>query len=112
MVSSEMTSELVKLFDILKSKTLDIHSYSGDDFDVVFDLISTDSFLAGIADRVIEGKSVTYDEIIILKQKNMDGTDWITTEGSYISLEHLPEVLTYAQLLDSMRKLILRVGKK
>jgi hypothetical protein len=109
MVSSKVRSKLVEAFETLKNSTLDIHNYSGNDFDVVFDIISTDTFIAGIVDRIIDGQNIDQQENVILKKKYLENTCWITTEGNLLPLEHLPEVLEYAQVLQKVQQLCAKI---
>ena len=109
MVSSQLKLKLIETFGILKTSTLNIHSYSGSDFDTVFDIISADTFIAGIADKIIEGHTVSQQEKAILNKKLLENKSWITTDGEIKSLEHLPEVLNYAYLLQNIQHLCRRV---
>ena len=55
MVPPKVMTELRKSYDAVRRSTIDPHDYEGPLFDLVFDLITTETFLAGIASKVIDG---------------------------------------------------------
>lgn len=100
--------KIKETFDILKSKPLEIYSYSGDDFDLVFDITSADTFIAGIVGKIIDGRAVNKQDKEILEKTFSEESCWITTEGEKKSIEHLPEVLVYVQLIKKIQQLCLK----
>jgi hypothetical protein len=104
MVRSDQLSRLRQLFDDVKRKRLNIHSYSGKLFDVIFDILTAESAVAGIATRLIEGQAVPTKHTANLQKPFMIGDDWLLDGGERIDLAGSPDIHIYAVTLERLRE--------
>ena len=58
-------TEMRNLFEVLAEQSLDIHEYAGRLFDVVFEILTADSFVAGIAGKLLDGDAVSTEERVL-----------------------------------------------
>jgi hypothetical protein len=106
MVSSEVTKRggLAQLLKRLQHTTIDVNSYTGRVAEVAFDLTTFDSFIAGLATRLVSGGAPTYEEQGLLKRElPLTGTVWTLDSGEKVDLVMFPELLAHARLVESLR---------
>src|SRR5262245_56389938 len=104
MVSSKLTAELKRAFDRLQNASLDIHQYPSPLFDIVFEIISADTFVAGIASRLIDGDTVGPDERAIVEEPLLVERRWWKLEnGQLFDLQPYPELSEAALAVESLR---------
>ncbi len=116
MVSSMNIDKLKFVFEeFQKLPALDIHAYSGELMDAIFDINTVDSHLAGLILRVLDGKSITSEErsSVPMKLLGDDGKSLlaIVDQRNSILLEGDLDILTYVKDLDNMREIFLSVTK-
>lgn len=108
MVSSQLRYEIESGYDSIESQTLDLREYHGNDFDVIFEIISAETFIAGIASKLLASEFTNNNDMAILRREFIRGGNWVRDDGSEYSLWHLPDVLEYARKMESLRVLCLR----
>lgn len=108
--SKDLINELKKSYSDFEKNYLDINNYSSPIYDVIFDLITTESAVMGIANTLIEGDTPSIAHIAILQQPiPIVGNNWTTNDGKLINLTEYPEVVVYAHGLDLVRNIALKV---
>jgi hypothetical protein len=104
MVSTEMRAAVKLAFEALEDQKLDIHQYSPPLFDVVFEIFSADSFIAGIAGKILDRDRIVAEETAILDRPLLQDRRWWRLEnGELFDLEPYQEVSTAANALDNLR---------
>jgi hypothetical protein len=97
-------SHLERLFFALKTKThTRMSDYDGAMADVVFEILTADSLLAGIADTILTGHIPNRAIVPYLAHGTLSGSVWCMPDGELVDLANQPELLAHARLLDQMR---------
>ena len=109
MVPSEIVPKLRQAYGALRDYVVDINDYEGTDEDVVFEIVTLDTFVAGIADKLLRNRSISEDERRILERRQLRGSYWVLKTGESVSLLHLPEVLEYVQVIVEVQNLCLEL---
>ena len=94
---------LRRLFSQMKVGGIRIADYEGDLEDVVAEMFTKDTFIAGVASTLLDGKEVEEAYREILAAPIIEGTAWILPEGERNDLGEHPQLLRYAHLLDEVR---------
>ena len=102
MVSPQSTLKMA--FDKLRNTKISVLNYQGELKNVVFDMATAESFIAGIADQVLGGQPIAAEHRSGLAQEVFNGTAWLSTDGERFDLTASPELLEYAQAIDDARK--------
>lgn len=103
---------LERLFSELERTSLDPSIYVGEIGDAVFDMISADTFIAGIAASLLEGIMPELANRHILTRSLFSGSRWSLSNGQYIDLSAAEEVQSYARQIECLRQECLRyIGK-
>ena len=104
MASAKVLRELRTLY-ASEGRAIDLHKYSEPLSSVVFEVITTDSFIAGIASKILDGESVDPEERAIaslpffVKERWWKGDD-----GQMFDLEEYPEVREVAINIEKLRR--------
>jgi hypothetical protein len=110
MVPALEVTLLAQAFEELKSQTTRVQGRSGLESDVAFDMISTDSFLAGIATRLLKGKPrLSPEERKTLQNALSRNGAWLLA-GNEVPLRQWPELSRYGELLEKVRSYCLKVA--
>jgi hypothetical protein len=91
-------------FDKLRNTKISVLNYQGELKNVVFDMATAESFIAGIADQVLGGQPIAAEHRSGIAQEVFNGTAWLSTDGERFDLTASPELLEYAQAIDDARK--------
>jgi hypothetical protein len=104
MVPPEMM-KLHELVNHLQGLAPDIHSYPASVGDALFDLFTVDTFVAGIADRLLSGMSVQVASHTVLRTPiPVTNSYWVSDDGREIDLREYPEILAFVQVLEELRQ--------
>jgi hypothetical protein len=95
--------KLQQLSDALRHKTTNVNRYSGLLAEVAFELVTADTFIAGIASSLLEESAVAQAELALLERRFLIGTDWMLPNGSTVDLRNEPELLGHAQVLEALK---------
>lgn len=90
--------------DRLRNSKISVLNYQGELKDVVFDMVTAESFIAGIADHVLGGQPIAAEHRSGIAQEIFNGTAWLSQDGGRFDLTAFPELLEYAQEIDDARK--------
>jgi hypothetical protein len=99
-------------FDQLSKASIKARDYGGDLSDVVFDMLSAESFVAGVADRLLSGQQMLFEHRSVITDDLLRGNAWISQSRAPFDLTPYPEVLEYARTIDETRKACLRVSSQ
>ena len=86
--------------------SININDYDEDneqDFDALVEIITAETYIAGIADTILSGGSVNPQYREILYRKFIIDDKWQLNDGSNYSLSHIPEVLEYSINIEKLR---------
>jgi hypothetical protein len=99
-----VSGELENLYKKLQETTLDMYQFEGVMFDVAFEMTSVDSYLAGIADTIVDGLPVRKSVLGGLDEPWLiDKKYWLLERESKIDLSSYAELLEFALLLEDLR---------
>jgi hypothetical protein len=102
-VRTKLLRELDRLFNNTGQRSFDIHNYTGQALDVAFEINTVDTFIAGIASRIIDQERITRTHRKILNEERLSGTDWRCFDGVLFSLKEYPELYTAASGVEELR---------
>jgi hypothetical protein len=104
MVSPKLINLIRDLYDALAELSLDVHEYSGPLFDVVFDVVTADSFVAGIARKLLDGNTITPEErAFIARPRLMNGGWWRCDDGQLFDIRPYARVKVVADAVERLR---------
>jgi hypothetical protein len=93
MVSPKLIKEIRDLYDAVAELSLDIHEDSGPLFDVVFEIITADGYLAGIASKLLDRNTVTSEErAFVARPQLVDCGWWRCDDGQLFDIRPYPRV--------------------
>jgi hypothetical protein len=98
-----MTSRLRQLFDQSSKTSVSVRKYQGQTADAAFEICTADTFVAGIASRVLEGQKPESAFLAILANPLMNGTCWVMPDKQLVDLSATPELLQAARLVEDLR---------
>jgi hypothetical protein len=97
-------NELKNLF-ASEGRAIDLHKYSEPVFSVVFEMITTDSFIAGIANKILDGEPVNPEEQGLLSFPFFEEERWWQRgHGQMFDLQEYPEVREVAMNIERLRR--------
>lgn len=116
MVSSENLVDLERAFNTYKKlEAPDMFSVSSDMADALFDIYTVDSYVAGLVTKVLDGESLTHEEIEGIPKHlfDNDGFSLVSINNSRqpINLKDFPEVLHYVRALDQLRIILVGINR-
>ena len=104
MVSSKIIDELKECFRTMEQQSLDLQSYTGTLHDVVVDITTADTFIAGITSKLIDGERLDKKERAILsKPLLLEGRWWQLDNGTAFDVERHPDIYEVANTLETVR---------
>lgn len=105
MVPATMMSELRSSFEDLRRRKIDLVGYAGLGHAAAFDLITTDSFVAGIATKILDGSSVESNErAAVEKPFLVEGNTWRLVSGEVFDLRDDTELRELAISIERVRE--------
>jgi hypothetical protein len=103
-VSPELTAEIERSFEALQNQKLEIHDYSPPLSHIVFEIYTADSFVAGIASKLLDRDPVRPEERVVVESPLMiDGRWWQCDDGELFDLQAHPEVRETAMAIEDLR---------
>lgn len=105
MVPPEIIREIKQCYDALAQHSLDPHSYTEPVFQVVFEIITADTFIAGIASKILDGDPVEPEDRVILSNPLLIGGHWWRCDnGQVFDVRKHEEVRRIAVNIERLRK--------
>ena len=90
-------------FHWLQTHSIDVHDYEDRDRELVFDVVTVDAFIAGVASKILDAERITQKETLILDRSFLLGTGWDGHDVRGRDLAGLPEILEYARRIEQAR---------
>ena len=82
MVSPELLKEVEERFDVLSQSSIEPGNYTGSLFDVAFEITTADTFVAGVASKIIDRDRLTkQDKAIVQRPLLLEGRWWQCDDG-------------------------------
>lgn len=104
MVSSKMMREVRLCYEALLAQSLEPHGYTGAVFDIVFQIITAETFVAGVASKILDREVVTSEEAAVVRSPLLFGTSmWLCDDGRMFDLQSFPEIQKIAKSIESLR---------
>jgi hypothetical protein len=110
MVSAKVKRDLEIAFKDLANTSVDLDLYSGKLLSVAFDVFTSDTFIAGIADKILSGDTVdNNDRIILAKPLILDEICWVTNNGQTVDIKDDKLLFELAQKIENLRKICVNI---
>lgn len=110
MVSSKVKRNLEIAFEDLANTPINLDSYSGKLLSVAFDVVTSDTFIAGIADKILSGDVVdSNDRIILAKPLIVDRVYWVDNTGQITDIKNDEMLFELARKIENVRKICLKI---
>jgi hypothetical protein len=104
MVSSKIKKELEELYQSLAVTSIDLFKYEEESFDVACEITTAESYIAGIADKIIENSRLHESDREILNRVFLtDGNNWLLEGVKAINLKTYPELLQSVEAIEKLR---------
>jgi hypothetical protein len=109
MVSAEMMAELRASLQAMSRSSINPADYEGTLFYVVFDILTADTFVAGIATKILDGESIPHNErVVVVRSPLVVKGSWVD-EGRTLDLSAHPTVLAVARAVENTRAVCCRI---
>ncbi len=109
MGSTVRIEELRASWEGMRRSSVNPADYEGTLFDVVFDILTADTFVAGIATKILDGESIPHNErVIVVRSPLVVKNSWLY-EGRPFDLSAHPTSLAVARAVENTRALCCRI---
>lgn len=104
MVSSKLIREIRNRYEALMQTSIELGKYNGALFDVAFEITTAETFIAGVASKIVDHNQLTADDKLILGRSVMLESRWWKCEsGSLFDLNEHPEISHTAIAIEELR---------
>jgi hypothetical protein len=103
-----MIEELRASLDVMRRTSVTPADYDGALYDVVFDILTADSYVAGIATKILDGESIPHNERVVVRSPLVVRSSWLY-EGRPFDLSAHPTILAVARAVEHTRDLCCRI---
>jgi hypothetical protein len=104
MLSPKLMREMQKQFDALAQSAIEPGNYTGSLFDVAFEITTAETFIAGVASKIIDGNRITKKDMSIVQRPLLlEGRWWQCDDGSVSDLGVNPEINRRALAIEQLR---------
>jgi hypothetical protein len=103
-----MTAELKAMLNAMKTASINPADYAGAMFDVVFDIITADTYVAGVATKLVDGERVDPAEAAYVSRPLLKGSAWLY-EGQEFDLSQHPAAFKAAEAVERTRAICARI---
>src|SRR5688572_20329708 len=87
-VSSEKESKLKLAFEKLADTKVDLNGYDGSLFEVACEIFTSETFVAGIADTILDGGRIALSHKVVAESPLiLDRTFWVRKDGETFDLK-------------------------
>ena len=76
MVSSKLIREIGKRYEALMQTSIELGKYNGALFDVAFEITTAETFVAGVASKIMDHNQLTADDKLIVGRPFMLESRW------------------------------------
>ena len=109
MRSTEMIDELRASLDVMRRTSVRAADFEGALFDVVFDILTADTFVAGIATKILDGESIPQNERVVVDRSPLVVKNSWIYEGRPFDLSAHPTILAVARAVENTRALCCQI---
>ncbi|HLA11993.1 MAG TPA: hypothetical protein VJ023_15515 [Pyrinomonadaceae bacterium] len=103
MVPAKVLEELKQLYES-EERAIDLHKYTDRMFDMVFEIITADSFVAGVASKILDRETVTPEETAAISNPLLlESRRWLCDDGQTIDLQPYDEIHQVAISIERLR---------
>ncbi len=104
MVSSKIIKEIKQCYETLAQQSLDPHNYTGPLFQVVFEIITADTFIAGIASKILNRDPIEPEERVVINNPVLiEDRWWRCDNGQMFDVYEYTEVRQVAMNIERLR---------
>lgn len=100
--------ELSALYGELSRLHVDPASYRAELADAAFEVLSADTFIAGIASTLLAGKRPDAQHMAVLRRDYLLDATWLLSDGRRVDLSLAPELFAHASLVEQVRRECIR----
>lgn len=105
MVPSQVIEEIKQCYEALARQSIDPHAYMDSMFQVVFEIITADTFIAGIASKILDGDPIDPEELVVVSSPLLiEGRWWKCNDGQMYDVQGHAEVRQVAMSIEKLRK--------
>ena len=105
MVPSKVIAEIKQSYEALARQSIDPHNYTGYLFQVVFEIITADTFIAGIASKILDGEPIEpEDRAVVSSPVLIEERWWQCDDGQMYDVQGHAEVRQVAMNIEKLRK--------
>ena len=109
MGSTAMIEELRASLDVMQRTSVRAADFEGALFDVVFDILTADTYVAGVATKILDGESIPHNErVVVVRSPLIVKNSWLY-EGRPFDLSAHPTILAVARAVEHTRDLCCRI---
>lgn len=103
MASSKVLKELRQLYQNPGERLIEFSKYTGAAHDLAFDITTEDTFIAGIASRILDHRTISREDRQIIDDSRMEGDRWRCDDGEFVDLSPYPEIKAVAKRVEEFR---------
>lgn len=106
MVSPTIIQEIQRRYEAIKHQSLDLHKYSGELFDVACEIITADSFIAGVASKILDGSTIEPIERALAQAPLLiERRLWRRDNGQLVDVSQFDDIYDLANGIETLRSL-------
>ena len=104
MVSSKLMREMKELFDAVAHSSIELGNYTGLLFDVAFEITTAETFIGGVASKIIDRDRITKrDKLVVQQPLVLEERWWRCDDGNVFDLRVNPEINSRALTIEKLR---------
>jgi hypothetical protein len=104
-----MKSRLKFAFDDLARSEIDSNLYRDEWGATAFDVSTSETFIIGIADKLMSNDALTSSDLTILRRQLLVDTIWTANDGTTIDLREQNILIQAARKIEKLREVCLEV---
>ena len=96
--------EMKELFDAVVHSSIELGNYTGPLFDVAFEITTAETFVGGVASKIIDRDRITKrDRLVVQHPLLLEGRWWQCDDGNVFDLRVNPEINSRAMTIEKLR---------
>jgi hypothetical protein len=105
MVPPEVKAEIERCYEAILHQSLNPSEYLGRAHDIVFEMITFETFIAGTASKILEGLRIDSVERrrVLERPLLLEGRWWQRESGQLFDTEQYPQIREYAIRIERLR---------
>lgn len=102
MVSAKVLEKVRRQYES-DDRVIDLDRYKGDLFDVVFEIVTADTFVAGVASKILDQEPPTEEEKSVVARPLFSEGLWLRESGGSVDLRPHLEIYRVAHAIETLR---------